>query len=242
MRKDRILQFVGKYNLGGSNDSVKWITDEDGICTTSFITDDKSVLGNVSCKDFNIGASEIGVFETGRLKQLLSVLGDELDVSLNENNDKYYSIGLQDSTTKVNFMLSDLKVIPRVPALKRVPDFDVELTITNEFARKFIRSVGALSDVSTFTLVPDGDSLQLVIGYSKINTNRIAFDVVNEGSGTLEEPINFSAKYLKEILSANIESETSTLKVSSEGLGNIKFETGDFTSDYYLVEVKNEAN
>ena len=47
MEKSRINRFVSKYNLTGLVESVKWET-KDGSLSTSFISDDKSVLGTVT--------------------------------------------------------------------------------------------------------------------------------------------------------------------------------------------------
>jgi len=238
MKKDKILQFISRYNLNGSVEAVKWETTGDSTCSTTFITDDKSVLGQVSVKDFDLAEGEVGVYDTARLKQLLTVVGDDVDIEVTNVNDKNVSVVLSDETTSVNFMLADLAVIPNVPALKELPAFDVKIPISNDFAKKFVRSASALSDVDTFTLVPEGDDLKLVIGYSTINSNRISLDVITEGKGTLEDPISFSAKYLKEILNANDDSEKSVLNVSSKGISNIDFEVGDFRCSYYLVEIQ----
>lgn len=238
MKKDKILQFISRYNLNGSVEAVRWETTGDSTCSTTFITDDKSVLGQVSVKDFDLAEGEVGVYDTARLKQLLTVVGDDVDIEVTNVNDKNVSVVLSDETTSVNFMLADLAVIPNVPALKELPAFDVKIPFSNDFAKKFVRSASALSDVDTFTLVPEGDDLKLVIGYSTINSNRISLDVITEGKGTLEDPISFSAKYLKEILNANDDSEKSVLNVSSKGISNIDFEVGDFRCSYYLVEIQ----
>ena len=238
MKKDKILEFISRYNLGGSVEAVKWETTGDSTCSTTFITDDKSVLGQVSVKDFDLAEGEVGVYDTARLKQLLTVVGDDVDIEVTNVNDKNVSVVLSDETTSVNFMLADLAVIPNVPALKELPDFDVKIPFSNDFAKKFVRSASALSDVDTFTLVPEGDDLKLVIGYSTINSNRISLDVITEGKGKLEDPISFSAKYLKEILNANSDSEKSVLNVSTKGISNIDFEVGDFRCSYYLVEIQ----
>lgn len=50
------------------------------------------------------------------------------------------------------------------------------------------------------------------------------------------KPISFSAKYLKEILTANKEATSAVLKVSTQGLAHIQFKIDDFTASYYLVE------
>jgi hypothetical protein len=238
MKKDKILQFISRYNLNGNVEAVKWETNGDSVCETSFITDDKSVLGKVSCKGVELPEGEVGVYDTAKLKQLLNVVGDDVNVDVTNVNDKNVGIVIADETTSVNFMLADLSVIPNVPALKDLPDFEVQIPFSNDFAKKFVRSASALSDTDTFTLVPDGDSLTLVIGYSSINSNRISLNVLNEGKGKLTDPISFSAKYLKEILNANDDTEKSVLNISTKGISNISFEVGDFRSDYYLVEIQ----
>ena len=78
----------------------------------------------------------------------------------------------------------------------------------------------------------------MVIGYSTINSNRVSLTALNEGKGTIDDPISFSAKYFKEILNANSDSEKSVLNVSSKGIASIEFEVGDFRSNYYLVEIQ----
>ena len=52
MEKQSLNRFVSKYNLAGLVESVKW-ESKDGSLTTSFISDDKSVLGSVSMKEFD---------------------------------------------------------------------------------------------------------------------------------------------------------------------------------------------
>ena len=73
--------------------------------------------------------------------------------------------------------------------------------------------------------------------YSSINSNRISISV-NCNCDNDIEPIAFSAKYLKEILTANKGSNKSSLKISSKGLAHVGFEDGDYISNYYLVEIK----
>ena len=199
MKKDKVLQFISRYNLNGNVESVKWNTNGDNVCETTFITDDKSVLGKVSTKDFELGEGEIGVYDTAKLKQLLSVVGDDINVEVVEKNEKNVSVNVSDDTTSVNFMLADLAVIPNVPALKDLPEYDLQIPFSNDFAKKFVRSASALSDCDTFTIVPSKDGIQLVIGYSTINSNRVSLSAINEGNGTLADPISFSSKYFKEI-------------------------------------------
>jgi len=79
MEKNRINRFVQRYNLAGLIESVKWdVTDE--TLETSFISDDKSVLGKVSTTDFNFKNGSYGVYDTTKLTKMLSVLSNDVDV------------------------------------------------------------------------------------------------------------------------------------------------------------------
>ena len=231
MKKASIESFINRYNLGGEVESVK-IASSDSEMKVSFISDDKTLLGEVTSKEGEFPNGEFGVYTTSQLKALLGVLESNVDV---DSTDSY--IKFSDKGTSVNYMLADLSVIPVVPDLKQVPPFNAEITLDDEFTSKFIKSKGALNESDTFTFSCIGGKGEVVLGYSTINTNRISITVDCKCDGDVQ-PISFSAKYLKEILNANRNSKSATLKISSQGLSYIEFETDTITSKYYLVEIK----
>jgi hypothetical protein len=134
-------------------------------------------------------------------------------------------------------MLADLSVIPNVPDLKQLPNFDVKIKLDSTFINTFIRAKSALADENNFTFTCKGGNGQIIIGHSNINTNRINIDVDCECEGDIN-PISFSATYLKEILVANKEASDATLNISTQGLSHIHFEIDKYTTDYYLVEMQ----
>jgi hypothetical protein len=237
MEKQSLNRFVSKYNLAGLVESVKW-ESKDGSLTTSFISDDKSVLGTVTMNEFNDSDSEFGVYDTTKLTKMLSVLGNDVDFSISDIDGKPVSLKFKDSSTSVNYMLADLSVIPNVPDLKQLPNFNVKIDLDETFINKFIRAKGALPDENTFTLVCKDGKSQIVLGHSNINTNRITIDVEADCEGNVD-PISFSATYLKEILVANKEATDAVLNISSDGLSHIHFEVDNYVTDYYLVEIAN---
>jgi hypothetical protein len=216
-------------------ESVKW-ESKDGSLNTSFISDDKSVLGSVSMKEFDSSNAEFGVYDTTKLTKMLSVLGNDVEFSINDIDVKPVSLKFKDGSTSVNYMLADLSVIPNVPDLKQLPDFDVEIKLDSNFINKFIKAKGALADENNFTFVCKDGKSQIILGYSNINTNRIVIDVDASCTDSVD-PISFSATYLKEILVANREATDATLKISSQGLSHIHFEIDNYESNYYLVEI-----
>ena len=235
MEKQSLNRFVSKYNLAGLVESVKW-ESKDGSLTTSFISDDKSVLGNVTMKEFDGTDASFGVYDTTRLNKMLSVLGNDVDFSINDIDGKPVSLKFKDGSTSVNYMLADLSVIPNVPDLKQLPPFNVEIKLDSNFISKFIKAKGAL-DENNFTFTCKDGKGQIILGFSNINTNRINIDVDCTCDGDIE-PISFSATYLKEILVANKEATDATLKISSQGLSHIHFEIDNYESNYYLVEIQ----
>ena len=235
MEKQSLNRFVSKYNLAGLVESVKW-ESKDGSLNTSFISDDKSVLGSVSMKEFEGSDASFGVYDTTKLTKMLSVLGDDVEFSISDIDGKPVSLKFKDGSTNINYMLADLSVIPNVPDLKQLPPFNVEIKLDSNFISKFIKAKGALADENNFTFTCKNGKGQIVLGHSNINTNRINIDVDCVCEGDVE-PISFSATYLKEILVANKEATDATLKISSQGLSHIHFEIDNYESNYYLVEI-----
>ena len=236
MEKQQLNRFVSKYNLAGLVESVKW-ESKGGSLTTSFISDDKSVLGNVTMKEFDGTDAQYGIYDTTKLTKMLSVLDNDIQFSLQDIDGKPVSIKVKDSSGMAMYMLADLSVIPNVPDLKQLPPFNVEIKLDSNFINKFIKAKGALAEENNFTFMCKDGKGQIILGYSNINTNRISIDVECTCDGDIK-PISFSATYLKEILVANREATDATLKISSQGLSHIHFEIDNYESNYYLVEIQ----
>ena len=245
MKKQILEQFIKKYSLNGTIESVKLNVDsKTTTLSTNTITEEKNVLIDVKYNKFDAitDDSVLGIHNTSKLKTMLGVLGDEITLSLNKNATKVTSVVFSDSTTDVQFVTADLSVIPDSPKIKKLPDFNVEIELNNEFVTKFTKAKNALSDVDTFTLLMNKKNvLELVLGYSSLNSNRIKLGVTTlNGKDAVGKVINFNAKYLKEILAANSDCDNSVLKISDSGLAMVTFINSEFESTYYLVEIKSE--
>ena len=66
---------------------------------------------------------EIGVYNTEQLTKLLSVLDDDINVSVNKNGGKSISLKVSDKNSTINYMLSDVSVINKPPQLKQIQNF-----------------------------------------------------------------------------------------------------------------------
>jgi len=231
MEKVKFDGFINRYNLGGEVESVM-VKSEGSDLSVRMISDDKTLLGDVTSANTDFPNGEFGIYTTSQLKGLLSVLDNTIEVE-----EVTGALKFSDKGTKMQYMLAAPSVIPAVPDLKALPPFNVEVTLNDEFVNKFIKSKGALADADTFTFTCKDNNGEIILGYSSINSNRISISVDCTCDGDVE-PIAFSAKYLKAILLANKGSNSSSLKISSQGLAHLNFVDGDYTSNYYLVEIK----
>ena len=233
MQKTKLNKFIQKYNLGGNVNSVKWKSDGDKLSTT-FVTPDKSLLGTVSVDKFKFEDAELGVYQTDLLKNLLGVLDDDLSLTLSRFGDKAVALKAKNGSVSVDYVLSDLSVIADPPELKRLPDFGTQIKLDAKFIDTFVKGKSALSDVDTFTILKTDNGVEVVIGYSSTNTNRvnIPVDTVTED---LTDSFTFNAILFKEVLVANIECTSAVLEVSNEGLARVNFKVDDYDSTYYIV-------
>jgi hypothetical protein len=234
MNKAKLTRFIQKYSLGGLVESVAWKAGDNKL-VTRFISDDKTVLGEIQLDNFAFTSPDLGVYTTSALSKLLSVVGEDIELEAQEIEGKAVNIFVKSENTKVQFQLADLAVIPNVPDLKKLPEFDIDINFDGAFIDKFIKAKNALSDVDTFTILTEKKELKIVLGYSNINSNRVVFVVDKDYSGDVK-PISFSAKYLKEILTANKEATSVVLKVSTQGISHVEFKIDDFNARYFLVE------
>jgi hypothetical protein len=236
MKKNDLLNFIGKYHLAGATTSVKWIA-KDGKLQTSFITDDQNVIGTLEADNLDLGNNELGVYATPALVKMLSAVGDDLDVNVNAVDKTAVSVSIKDKDVNMTFMLADLSVIRQVPDLKNTPDWNASIEITKEFTNKFIKAKNALPESENFGIKCDGSNAEVIINYSTINNNRITFNETIEGGKDMSV-ICFSSTLLKEILQSNKDYKHGELSVSEAGLAKVSFTLPNGTATYYLVQLQ----
>ena len=233
MNKHSLNRFIDKYYLGGNCSSVVINSNKD-VLFTRFITGDKNLLGELKMTGWKFEDAELGVYNTEQLKSLLSVMSENITMNLTKVGDKVVSLKISDSTSNVNYMLSDLSVISSPPNLKSVPDFEVKIKVDKSFMTKFIAGKGALPDTDNFTVLTNDDGVKVVIGYAEINTNRVTLPVETESYDVIDN-VSFNANLFRDVLVANKECESATLEVSSQGLARINFKIDEYDATYYLV-------
>jgi len=239
MNKAYLDRFISKYSLGDSVNSVVWKV-KDEVLTTEFITLDKSLLGKVTLDTFQFEEIELGIYDTKQLASLLNVLNDDINLTVVKSQDKVVSIKFEDSYASVNYMLSDLSVIPDVPKMKSVPEFELSLKIDSLFITKFISGTNALAEHETFTVLTDENTntCKFVINFATINTNRVTLPVTVDTFSDVG-PLSFNAELFSKVLQANKECESASIEVSNRGLARAKFKVDNYEAVYNLVASQN---
>ena len=236
MQKSKLDRFIQKYNLGGNVNSVKWKSSGDTL-STSFVTPDKSLLGNVKVDNFKFEDAELGVYQTDQLKSLINVLGEDVSLNLMKVDNKAVSLNVKNGSVSIDYVLSDLSVIADPPALKRLPEFGTRIKLDSNFINSFIKGKSALSDIDSFAIINGKNGCDVVIGYASTTTDRVNIPVsCNECN--LNKPISFNANLFKEVLVANKECTSAVLEVSNEGLARVNFKVDDYDSTYYVVAMQ----
>ena len=237
MKKSDLLNYVGRYHLAGATTSVKWVA-KDGKLETEFITDDQNVIGSVSADNLDFGNSELGVYATPQVVKMLSAVGEDLSVDVNKVEGTAVSVGVNDNDVDMTFMLADLSVIRQVPDLKNTPDWNATIKLDDAFINKFIKAKNALPESENFGIKCSSNTVEIIMNYSSINTNRIKFGHSTSNESKDMGVICFSSSLLKEILLANKGFESGQISISEAGLAQVNFKLKNGESTYYLVQLQ----
>jgi len=122
--------------------------------------------------------------------------------------------------------------------LANMPPIDTTIKIDEQFINTFIKAKSALSEEEKFTIKSNGtmQTATFIIGHSNTNTNKISITVSTDTKAKIN-PLDFSAKYLREILINNKGIVGGTIRVSSKGLCIVSFDDSNFSSTYYLPQI-----
>ena len=187
MNKKRLNRFISKYYLNGTVNSVVLNSKSNSQqLSARFISGDKSLLGELLMDKWSFEDSDIGIYNTEQLVKLLSVVDEDINLSLTKSGDKSIALKISDSSSSVNYMLTDTSVINEPPTLKSIPKFELNIDITPQFINKFIAGKGALGETDNFTVICDGSNVKVVIGYSSVNTNRVTIPVTTTKIGDID--------------------------------------------------------
>lgn len=233
MNKELLLKFISKYNLGGSVESVIWKI-ENNILYTDFLLSDKSLRGEVLMKkSFDYDNAKFGIYETTQLNKMLGVIEDDCKINLVKIHDKFRTMEISDTTTKIKFMLAELDVIESVGKVKYIPEFDLEIKLDSKLIDKILKTKSALDNAKYFKINADvlENTCRIIIGSG---SNKVLIDVECDNINEIND-MAFSLEYFTKILSVNKKFNTNKFLVSREGLISLEFDGDEFKTNYLMV-------
>ena len=236
INKLQLQSIINKYYLG-VNEAVKWEIENNEL-GINFMTPTKDVIGSVSCKDFQLENSSLAIYDTKKLNSLVSICNGDLLLELEKNNAIYTKLKISDLNFNLNYALSDPLLIGKVGEVT-IPDWVVELDLTQEDIDNLIKAKSALSGidnmlVTTTTNLDNEDVVEFVFGDESGHNNKITYQV--KGKITEQDiKLPFNSDIFKTILHTNKDMGGGKLYLSSMGLIQLEFELENIFSRYFIV-------
>lgn len=236
MEKSKLLNFINKYHLSGVCNQAKIKTNGE-VTSTTFVSDNRSLLGIVGFKNLGLPEGEFGVFNTAAMVKIIQVMDDLFEGKFLEERKKIVSLHLNDSRLKSNIMLADLEIIPDTPEIKFKPDADVSARLTLDFCQKVIKTKSALANAENIGVKVEDGKLLFISNYSDhaMDTITVTLDEVDGQCNIM----SFSLELISNIFENNKDFTEAKVEISNEGLMTFIFTGNEFTTKYLLVR-KNE--
>ena len=238
-----VLQSViNKYYLG-ENESVKWKI-KDKTLSIDFMSVNKEVIGKVIHTGFDVEDSELAIFDTKKLLNLLSITQGDLIFELEKGKSVYTKMKFADESFNLTYALADPLLIGKVGSVTE-PQWDAVLPLEKEHVDNLVKAKNALAGIGSMTLSIDvdlnGDNMCVfTFGDEQGHNNKITYQMY----GLIKQEkceIPFNSDIFKNIFQANKDLERGTLYLSYQGLMKLEFKSEDTTSEYYMVRREESA-
>jgi len=243
---DDFKSFLERYHLKDNVGNVEIRVREQGgekELYTKFRSKSGSVKGDVSLSPFDFEECKFGVWQTKKLKQLLSIMDGRFDLELKRKPESMgggpMALKLTDDFRTVTFHTAELDVVKHdidsiSLKLSKKPPVAVELDVDEEFTNGFTRGMSAVEE-DAFAVRSDGSNVVFELGWRRHsggNTVKLRPDV--EDPEQVDEMV-FRGDIMSHILRAN-KSDPGTRRVSPVGMLMVEF-TGDrFESNYFFTK------
>ena len=238
-----VLQSViNKYYLG-ENESVKWKI-KDKTLSIDFMSVNKEVIGKVTHTGFDVEDSELAIFDTKKLLNLLGITQGDLIFELEKGKSVYTKMKFADESFNLTYALADPLLIGKVGSVTE-PQWDAVLPLEKEHVDNLVKAKNALAGIGSMTLSIDvdlnGDNMCVfTFGDEQGHNNKITYQMY----GTIKQEkieIPFNSDMFRNILKENKDLESGHIFISYQGLMKLQFNSEDTLSIYYMVRKEESA-
>jgi len=238
-----VLQSViNKYYLG-ENESVKWKI-KDKTLTIEFMSVNKEVIGKIVHENFDLEDSELAIFDTKKLLNLISITSSDLMFTLEKGKSVYTKMHFADNAFNLTYALADPLLISKVATVTE-PEWNAVLPLEKEYVDNLVKAKNALTGIGAMTISVDtdlnGDNMCLfTFGDEQGHNNKITYQLYGQIKQEKVE-IPFNSDMFRNILKENKDLESGSIWLSYQGLMKIKFKSENTTSTYYMVRREESA-
>jgi len=236
INKLTLQSIINKYYLG-ENESVKWDI-EDKTLEIRFMSANKEVIGGLTHTNFDLEDSELAIFDTKKLINLLNITTGDVLVELEKTHKIFTKMMISDQDFNLSYALADLLLISKVGTVTE-PTWDVVINLEKEQVSNLVKAKSALAEVDNMVITTELDlnkelMCKFTFGDEHGHNNKITYQLY----GDIKDQnikIPFNSNIFKTILNVNNDLDSGTLKISSKGLMKLNFTSGDTICEYYLV-------
>lgn len=240
MLKNTVESIIEKYYLNGLVEAVRMGVENKNAVITFNPTDDKSLIGKVTCKNFDVSDCSIGIYNTSQLIKLIKILDHNISLTINQERSIADKILISDNKYDLEYYLAELNLIKPTPKIKE-PEYEIDIDLKNDdFMTKFTNARKALGDIRQFSFEANQLSEKTALfelGDGTSYSNKIKFSTSISSDFSMKAT-PFSANLLNEVFLANKRCVHGNMKISSQGLIKISFQEGDLDSTYFLIRLE----
>ena len=237
INKSTLTSVISKYYLNGLNNQVKWRIKDKQL---TIYAGEPGRVCKIQHKNFPLDDAELGVFDTHKLSKLISITNGDLMVSLEKIKAVYTKMHFADANFDLTYSLADILILGKNTYYEDPESFEIELELTNEDIDHLIKAKNALGDTSSMLIstTVDFDSnnvCEFLFGDNTGFSNKITYLIQNGTINDTNLSIPFNSDIFKDILNANKDQDTCSLKMSKEGILKLTFSSETINSEYFIA-------
>jgi hypothetical protein len=151
----------------------------------------------------------------------------------------YTKIHFADSNFDLTYSLADILILGKNTYYEDPESFEMELDLVREDIDHLIKAKSALADVNNMLITSntdmDGNNIcEFIFGDNTGFSNKITYQI--NGNITKNDiSIPFDSDVFKDILNANKDMDSGTLKLSEQGMLKLNFYSEEVNSEYFIA-------
>lgn len=236
-----LVSIISKYYLNGKNEAVKWDISNNKLII-KFKAPDKSMIGSVTCDNFDLEDSSIGISNTTQLLKLLAITNGPLSLEFIKQHKLITKLVIADNQFTLNYALADTMIIPNAGEYVGGDDYNIVASLDNESINSIVRAKSSLAETDTvvfkpFTNADDDQQLEMVFGGNIEYSNKVSFYIPDIETNNLPDDfkLNYDSNMIKEVMYCNKDVANCTMGISLDGIMRLAFDNGNIKSEYYII-------